>query len=114
MIKSFEVTPQNSSATNANTTSSTTNLMPDVRVVSKQSQRTTGLLFLITRVEIGPMMSLLLSSSNGRASLVVASIAILMLGVIPSVYAHTENYMKGFKLGREDGKTGGGGYGKYE
>ncbi len=34
-----------------------------------------------------------------------------MLGVIPSVYAHTEDYMKGYRLGKEDGKTGGGGYG---
>jgi hypothetical protein len=40
--------------------------------------------------------------------------AILMLGIIPSVYAHTAYYMKGYKLGREDGKSGSGGYGSIE
>jgi hypothetical protein len=33
-----------------------------------------------------------------------------MLGVVPYVYAHTQDYMKGYKLGKEDGKTGAGGY----
>jgi len=37
-----------------------------------------------------------------------------MLGVMPSVYAHTEDYLKGYKLGKEDGKTGSGGYGSIE
>jgi hypothetical protein len=37
-----------------------------------------------------------------------------MLGVMPSVYAHTQDYSKGYKLGKEDGKSGGGGYGSIE
>jgi hypothetical protein len=46
-----------------------------------------------------------------KINLVLVAIAIFMLGVMPSVYAHTPYYMKGYKLGMEDGKTGGGGYG---
>jgi hypothetical protein len=46
-----------------------------------------------------------------RTNLILAATILLMLGVTPSVYAHTQDYMKGYKLGREDGKTGGGGYG---
>ena len=46
-----------------------------------------------------------------KINLVLVAIAIFMLGVMLSVYAHIPYYMKGYKLGREDGKTGGGGYG---
>jgi hypothetical protein len=41
-------------------------------------------------------------------------VAIFMLGIMPSVYAHTQDYLKGYKLGKEDGKTGGSGYGSIE
>jgi hypothetical protein len=37
-----------------------------------------------------------------------------MLRIVPSVYAHSQDYMKGYKLGRQDGKSGGGGYGSIE
>ncbi len=47
-------------------------------------------------------------------NLVLVALAILILGVVPYVYAHTPYYMKGYKLGRKDGKTGGGGYGSLE
>jgi hypothetical protein len=43
-----------------------------------------------------------------KMNLVLVAIAIFMLGVMPSVYAHTPYYMNGYKLGMEDGKTGGG------
>jgi hypothetical protein len=46
-----------------------------------------------------------------KVNLVLVAIAIFMLGVMLSVYAHTSYYMKGYKLGMKDGKTGGGGYG---
>lgn len=46
-----------------------------------------------------------------KFNLVLVAIAIFMLGVMPSVYARTQEYLKGYKLGREDGKTGAGGYG---
>ena len=46
-----------------------------------------------------------------KINLVIVSATILMLGVMPSVYAHTQDYLKGYKLGKEDGKSGGGGYG---
>jgi hypothetical protein len=41
----------------------------------------------------------------------MVTIAIFMLCVMPSVYAHTQDYLKGYKLGKQDGKTGAGGYG---
>jgi hypothetical protein len=34
-----------------------------------------------------------------------------MLGVMSSVYAHIQDYLRDYKLGMENGKTGGGGYG---
>ena len=49
-----------------------------------------------------------------KINLVVALIAILMLGVMPSAYVHTPDYLKGYELGKEDGKSGGGGYGSIE
>jgi hypothetical protein len=41
--------------------------------------------------------------------LILAETAILLLNLMPSVYAHTPYYMKGYKIGREYGKTRGGG-----
>ncbi|MGB6527861.1 MAG: hypothetical protein WBF33_07115 [Candidatus Nitrosopolaris sp.] len=38
-----------------------------------------------------------------KINLVLVVIAIFMLGVMPS---HTQDYLKGHKLGKEDGKTG--------
>ena len=46
-----------------------------------------------------------------KINFVLVAIAILIFDIIPSVYAHTAYYMKGHKIGREDGKTGAGGYG---
>jgi hypothetical protein len=53
MIKSFEVILQKSIAVNSNPTSNTTNLVSDVRVVSQQSQRTAGFIFLIHYIVYG-------------------------------------------------------------
>ncbi len=45
-----------------------------------------------------------------KINFLLVAIAILIFGIISSVYAHTAYYMKGYKIGREDGKTGAGGY----
>jgi hypothetical protein len=44
-----------------------------------------------------------------KFNLVLVRMTILMFSIMPSVYAHTQDYLKGYKLGREDGKTGAGG-----
>jgi hypothetical protein len=48
-----------------------------------------------------------------KINLVLVATTIPMLGVIPSVYAHTQDYLKGYKLGKDDGKSGGGGYASF-
>lgn len=46
-----------------------------------------------------------------KVNLVIVTMVILIFSITPSVYAHTPYYMKGYKLGRDDGKTGDGRYG---
>jgi hypothetical protein len=46
-----------------------------------------------------------------KVNLVLVTIAILILSIMAYVYAHAQDYMKGYKLEREDGKTGAAGYG---
>ena len=53
LANSFEVIPQKSSVPTANQNANTTNLVPDVRVVSEQEQRTGGLIFTIHYIVYG-------------------------------------------------------------
>ena len=49
-----------------------------------------------------------------KINLVLITMSILMFSIMPSVYAHPQDYLKGYKLGRENGKTGSSGYGSLE